>query len=107
MADTGRGVARQRGLFWGFIAFMLVLMELFVALGTWQVERLGEKERLIADVAARMDLPTAELPPAAEWSAFDAEAWNFRPVRLAGTWLPEKTVLVFTSLVDQRGQYGH
>ena len=87
MAETGSGAARQRGLFWGFIAFMLVLMVLFVALGTWQVERLGEKERLIADVASRMNLPPAELPPAAEWGAFDAEAWNFRPVKLAGTWL--------------------
>lgn len=106
MADHSGGAAPRRGLFWGFIALMLALMVLFVGLGTWQVARLGEKERLIADVASRMDLPPSDLPAVGEWGAFDAEAWNFRPVKLAGTWLPERTVLVFTSLVDQRGQYG-
>ncbi|MBN9307927.1 SURF1 family protein [Devosia sp.] len=106
MSDRSGGAVPGTGRFWGFIALMLALMVLFVGLGTWQVERLGEKERLIADVAARMDLPPTELPPASEWAAFDADAWNFRPVKLAGTWLPARTVLVFTSLADQRGKYG-
>jgi surfeit locus 1 family protein len=92
-------------MFWGFIVLMLALMTLFGALGIWQVERLGEKERLIANVASRMNLPSSELPPLAEWSAFDAEPWNYRPVTVSGTWLPTRTVLVFTSLTEQRGQY--
>jgi surfeit locus 1 family protein len=106
MADTAHPAASGRGLFWGFIVLMLALMVLFVTLGIWQVERLGEKERLIADVAVRMNLPPAELPPVTEWAAFDPEAWNYKPVQAAGIWLPEQTVRVFTSLVDQRGQYG-
>lgn len=106
MADTQRGAATGRGLFWGFIVLMLALMILFVTLGIWQVERLGEKERLVADVAERMNLPPAELPQVSEWAAFDPEAWNYKPVQVAGIWLPERTVRVFTSLADQRGQYG-
>lgn len=105
MADRSTA-ASGRGLFWGFIVLMLALMILFVALGIWQVERLGEKERLIADVAERMDLPPADLPPATEWATMDPEAWNYKPVQVAGLWLPQQTVRVFTSLVDQRGQYG-
>jgi len=105
MADPLATGARRGIRFWGFVAFMLALMALFVALGTWQVERLGEKEKLIADVAARMHLAPAQLPPLAEWGAFDPEAWNYRPVIASGTWMPSQTVLVFTSLVDQRGRY--
>lgn len=106
MADSARRTAPRGGLFWGFIALMLALMVLFVTLGIWQVERLSEKERLIADVAERMDLPPTPLPPASEWARLDPEAWNFRPVQLTGTWLPERTVRVFTSLADQNGRYG-
>lgn len=91
--------------FWAFIGFMLVLMAIFATLGIWQVERLGEKERLIANVASRMTLAPEQLPPVSEWHAFDADAWNYRPVTAAGTFHPEQTVLVFTSLVDQRGKF--
>ena len=105
MADEIRPVRRPGWSFWAFIGLMLVLMALFVTLGIWQVERLGEKERLIANVASRMTLNPEPLPPVGEWSAFDADAWNYRPVTVAGTFRPEQTVLVFTSLADQRGKF--
>jgi len=105
MVDHLRPVGRPRWSFWAFIAFMLVLMALFVVLGIWQVERLGEKEHLIANVASRMNLAPEPLPPVGEWSAFDADAWNYRPVSVAGTLRPAGTVLVFTSLADQRGKF--
>lgn len=97
--------SRQRGLFWGFIALMLCLMVLFATLGIWQVERLGEKERLIAAVAERMNLPPAELPPTTQWATLDTDGWNYRPVQLTGTWLPARTVLVFTSIASETGKY--
>ena len=105
MVDDVRPARPARWSFWAFIGFMLVLMAVFVTLGIWQVERLGEKERLIANVASRMTLAPEQLPPVAEWSAFDADAWNYRPVTASGTFQPERTVLVFTSLADQRGKY--
>ena len=105
MADDIRPARRPRWSFWAFIGFMLVLMALFVTLGIWQVERLGEKEHLIANVASRMTLAPEQLPPVGEWGAFDADAWNYRPVTAAGTFRPEQTVLVFTSLADQRGKF--
>lgn len=105
MAEAARPTGRRR-LFWGFIALMLALMVLFTALGVWQLERLGEKERLITAVEQRMHLPPEPLPPAAEWPALDPSAWEYRPVIVSGTYRPADTVLVFTSLGDQRGQYG-
>ena len=105
MAETVSPPAVRGWRFWAFIGFMLALMALFIALGTWQVERLGEKERLIADVAARADLPPEPLPAASEWATLDPETVDFRAVSFAGHYVPAGTVLVFTSLSEQRGAY--
>ena len=90
---------------WPFVAFMLVLMLIFIGLGSWQVARLGEKEALIAAVASRLDLEPIGLPPSAEWVGFDPEPYVYRTVQASGTWRPEDTVLVFTSLGEARGPY--
>ena len=95
-----------RGMFWGFIVLMLGLMAAFVFLGSWQMARLDEKERLIQSVEQRSGLSPQELPPLAEWNGFDSPTWAYRPVLVSGTYRPAETVLVFTSLVDQRGTYG-
>jgi len=105
MADATRPPAlRLRWTSWLFIGLMLALMALFTVLGIWQVERLAEKERLIGDVALRMTQPPEPLPPVSEWTAFDPEVWNYRPVSVAGTFRPADTVLVFTSLANQNGK---
>jgi surfeit locus 1 family protein len=107
MAEALGAQHPQRGWrFWIFVGFMLALMVLFVVLGTWQVERLGEKERLIADVAARADAAPISLPPVGEWAAADFEPFDFRPVTLTGHYLPSKSVLVFTALTEPRGKAG-
>ncbi len=105
MADAGDAGRTYGWRFWAFTVFMLALMALFVGLGVWQVQRLTEKERLIAAVAARFEQPPVELPPIAEWSATDSEQFDYRPVAVAGTYMPEATVLVFTSLGEARGPH--
>jgi surfeit locus 1 family protein len=102
-APTSGGRTLRRAL---FVLIMLGLTALCVALGLWQWQRLGEKEALIAAVADRLDRPPVAFPPAGEWSALDAASYNFRPVTLTGRYLPDDTVLVFTSLPDPRGQQG-
>lgn len=95
-----------RGLrFWSFLGFMLALLALFVALGTWQLERLGDKERLIADVATRFGEPPKLFPEHGDWKVFDAGGYDYRPVSLTGRYLPQGTVLVFTSIVAQGGRF--
>jgi len=105
----------SRGLRVGFIVLMLGLTALFVTLGAWQVERLGEKEALIAAVAQRQDAAPIPLPPAAEWEGPDTYfvdpatgarmpfGLTYRTVALDGTFVPDATVLVFTSLTDAKG----
>lgn len=99
-------VMRRQWLAWGFVVLMLALTVLFAALGWWQLNRLGEKDALTATVAERLNLEPRPLPPVAEWVGFDAEVFNYRPVRLSGTFAPDQSVLVFTSLSDPKGRYG-
>lgn len=91
---------------WGFVILMLGLTALFVTLGVWQLNRLAEKETLIAAVETRAGLDPAPLPPVSEWQAIDPETFNFRPTIVTGTYVPEATVQVFTSLTDAQGPRG-
>lgn len=97
----------MRGRFWAtlvFVASMLALMALFIALGTWQLNRLGEKESLIAAVSARSTLAPEPMPPVEGWAELDVDAVDFRPLTARGHFLPEQSVPVFTSLTEPRGR---
>lgn len=88
----------SRGLRIGFVVLMLALTGLFVGLGVWQVDRLAEKERLIATVAdglAGAPVPIETLDPDAD----------YRPVSLTGSYHTSGQVLVFTSIGDAKGQF--
>lgn len=90
---------------WLFTALMLVLAGTCLFLGQWQMQRLGEKEALIAAVDARLDAEPVPVPPAGKWNGLDMDAWNFQPVSLAGTYRYTQTLTVFTSLADARGRH--
>ncbi len=97
--------------YWGFaqisfVVLMLSLMVLFIALGTWQVERLAEKEALLATVEARFDLAPQPFPASGNWDALDAQTLDYARFELAGTFDNAATVLVFTNLPDPAGRYG-
>lgn len=107
MSTTGAPPRARLGFgFWSFIVLMLALTALFVALGVWQVNRLAWKEGLIAEVTARLNQPPYDLPPVAEWPSTDLDIFEFHPVATSGQYVPDKTILVFTSLSDPRGKLG-
>lgn len=87
-----------------FVALMLALTVFCVVLGVWQVQRLGEKEALIAVVADRLDDPPQPLPPADDWDELAPDDLDFRPLSVAGRLLADQTALVFTSLANPRGE---
>lgn len=106
MTDTAPApIAMGSWPFWGFVVLMLALTGVFVVLGIWQVQRLAEKEALIAAVATRFEAAPIALPPAAEWVGFDAEVYDFRPLTVTGTFRHDQTVLVFTNLASAKGEY--
>ncbi|HHS82074.1 MAG TPA: SURF1 family protein [Devosia sp.] len=97
---AGKGPTRP-----GFVLFMLALTVLFAYLGKWQLDRLAQKEAMLAAIDQRIDLPAVPLPPSGEWVGFDAEIYDFRPIVVSGTFDHARTVRVFTSLVSPRGSY--
>jgi len=105
MADA-RPVRRWGFAQVSFVVFMLALMALFITLGTWQVQRLGEKEALIATVEERFHQPPAPFPGAEFWSGITPEALDYRPFVLTGAYDHAATVLVFTNLPEPAGSYG-
>lgn len=101
-------MTKRRGLTrgdWFFAVIMLVLAAVCVWLGTWQMQRLAEKEALIAAVDARLTAAPLPVPPKQDWDSLDTEALVYQPVEMTGTYRYTQTVTVFTSLSDARGQY--
>jgi cytochrome oxidase assembly protein ShyY1 len=103
-----RGVLRVlREPFWVRAAMVAVLLSVaFVVLGRWQwgrhegkvtaAERIARNyDEAPVDLPALLPDPTAPLPPGNEW----------RPVRVVGTYLPDRGVLVRNRPLD--GVYGY
>jgi surfeit locus 1 family protein len=107
MTDNAATERRMRpALFWGFIAFMGLLTVLFISLGVWQLNRLGEKQALIAAVTAHSTQPPQPFPDEADWAKLDPAAYDFAPVSLTGHFVPAEAILIFTGLGDDaKGQY--
>lgn len=91
----------NRILYWSFVALMLGLTGLFVWLGTWQMQRLAEKEALIARVEARIGLSPAGLPPMTDWSDIDLAALDYAPTRVTGQYVADQSIRVFTAVPQE------
>jgi len=80
---------------------LLALALIFVALGSWQVQRLFWKLDLIARVDARVHADPVPAPPPADWSGVATEKDEYRHVRASGVFDHGKSVLV--QAVTERG----
>lgn len=82
---------------WALLGFLLVAAVGFLALGVWQVERLGWKRDLIARVDARVHAEPVALPPASGWTDIDPADDEYRRVQLRGRFLHSQEVAVYAS----------
>lgn len=89
-----------------FALVMLALAAVCVGLGTWQMQRLAEKEALIAAVDSRLGAAPIPVPPPASWETLDVGSVVYQRVELTGAYRYTQTTTVFTSLADPKGQYG-
>lgn len=80
-----------------------IAVALLVALGSWQLSRLQEKEALIARVSERVGAEPVPAPPRAEWSGLDLDEWSYRRVSLTGTYDFAKEARVYVNLSEPRG----
>lgn len=82
----------------GLLALLgVVLFAGFVALGTWQVYRLGWKRDLIARVDARVHASPVAAPGPDQWAGVDAASAEYRHVELRGSFLHDRQTLVWTA----------
>lgn len=79
---------------WGLAAFLLLALAAFVALGVWQVHRMGWKHALIARVEARVRAEPVAPPPDARLRTASAEDIEYLRVAMRGRYLGEATTLV-------------
>jgi len=84
----------------------LVAFAILVGLGVWQLKRLAWKDSLIAAVEARSTGQPVDAPSPDAWADLKAADYEYRHVRVAGTYDLGHQVLVFRSLSSPRGRCG-
>jgi len=77
--------------------FALVATIIFVALGTWQLQRKAWKEALIGALEQRLSAPPGDLPPRERWASLSAANDEFRRVKVSAAFVPGAEALVYTS----------
>jgi surfeit locus 1 family protein len=70
--------------------FAAIGFAILFGLGTWQVQRLQWKTDLIERIDARTALPPVDLPARID----DPDAWEYRPVRVRGTFLHDRELMI-------------
>jgi surfeit locus 1 family protein len=86
------------------ILFVLAAVAIFIALGTWQVERKAWKEALIATLDQRLSAAPTLLPPRGLWARLDRADDEFRRVRFSAAFIPGTEARVYTVGSARRGE---
>lgn len=73
-----------------------LLITALLALGTWQVQRLGWKLDLIARIDARVHAEPVAPPARAEWATLKPEDYEYSRVQLSGEFQNDKEAAVYT-----------
>ena len=109
------GATRRPSIGWMTAAIAATLV--FIALGTWQVERRAWKLDLLARVDARVTAPAVPAPGRPQWSLLSRNADEYRHVCANGRWMhPQETLVqavtrlgpgywVLTPLLRDDGSY--
>ena len=69
----------------GLLIPALLAFAALVALGTWQLERKGWKEALIAALTERLAAPPAALPATAAWPSLNEASEEYRRATFSAT----------------------
>lgn len=85
-------------------AITAVMLVVLCGLGTWQLQRLGWKEQLIATIETRRSLPPAELAPTLASCAANLDDCAYVPVTVQGQFGPTHPMrMPMISLAGQGG----
>ncbi|MBU1357140.1 MAG: SURF1 family protein [Gammaproteobacteria bacterium] len=76
---------------------LVLLFGVFLALGTWQVERRAWKLDLIARVEQRVRAPATPAPGENQWATVNSRDDEYRHIEASGTFLHDRQTLVQAS----------
>ena len=91
-----RPAARNRSWLGLFVPTLLAFA-VFIALGTWQIERKAWKEALIESLTERLAAPPVALPPAADWGTLDRTRDEYQRVKFTASLDNAREALVFVA----------
>ncbi|MBU92152.1 MAG: hypothetical protein CML88_01295 [Rhodobiaceae bacterium] len=88
-----------------FVSLIVILgFSILIGLGTWQIDRLGQKqdllkkiERVSQDITDLKDIKIDE---------DNLDDWLYRKVKIHGDFIMQENIFVFTHLSDPRGKFG-
>jgi surfeit locus 1 family protein len=92
-------VARPRRRWGSLIAALIVTiaaLAILLGLGTWQLQRLTEKEQIIAKLDQRLSAPPIPLPSRDAWSGLERERDEFRRVTFPAEFLTDQEAPVYS-----------
>jgi surfeit locus 1 family protein len=92
-------VARPRRRWGSLVAALIVTMAalaILLGLGTWQLQRLTEKEQIIAKLDQRLSAPPIPLPSRDAWSSLERERDEFRRVTFPAEFLTDQEAPVYS-----------
>lgn len=87
-------------MLWPTITTAVALVVL-VSLGVWQLDRLGQKKAILADIEAGLAAEPRPLPPVID----KPDAWSFRPVIVTGILEHDREVFLYAP--NLQGQVGY
>ncbi|WAC73038.1 SURF1 family protein [Roseateles sp. SL47] len=96
---------RRRIARWALQLGAALLFVAFIALGTWQVQRLGWKQDLMARVEKRLSAPPVLAPSADRWAGISKADDEYRRVVVRGAFDHSREVLVGASTVLGTGYW--
>lgn len=102
MRSAAAQIPRWRALLAPGLA-TLVALAILMSLGVWQLERRTWKEGLIAQIEARAHGGPGAIVPETQWPDWRAADDEFRRVRVTGTFLHDREVLLHGLMAAQRG----
>lgn len=87
----------ERGRISGLAILVLLMLGVFVALGTWQLQRKFEKEDILKDEQVNGKAVAVDVPLGLD----DYSHWRYRPVVTSGRYLPEQQFLLDNQIRDR------
>lgn len=78
-------------------AFLLLACAAFVALGIWQIERLGWKRDLIARVDSRVHAAPVQAPAPTQWQKINQQDDEYKHIQITGEFDNSKETYVYAS----------